>query len=181
VTSRDRLVQGYAQALFAVAEAEGQLDQVEDELYRFGKVVGSRSDLRDALTDPRLPADRKKAVLEELLGTKASPHTVGLLGFLIDRGRARDLPKIIDAVAEVAAERRRKQLAEVRAAVPLDATHRERLAAALSRATGRDVELKVIVDDAVIGGVVATVGDQVFDGSIRRKLELAREQLSRAR
>ena len=81
----------------------------------------------------------------------------------------------------MAAERRRKQLAEVRTAVPLDASHRERLAAALSRATGREIELKAIVDEAVIGGVVATVGDQVFDGSIRRKLELAREQLTRAR
>jgi F-type H+-transporting ATPase subunit delta len=181
VADRDALVQGYAQALFAVAEAEGQLDQVEDELYRFGKIVESRSDLRDALTDPGLPAERKKAVVVDLLGGKASPHTVGLLEFLIDRGRARDLPKIIDAVAEVAAERRRKQLAEVRTAVPLDAAHRERLAAALSRATGREIELKAIVDEAVIGGVVATVGDQVFDGSIRRKLELAREQLARAR
>ena len=181
MASRDALVQGYAQALFAVAEAEGQLDQVEDELYRFGKIVESRSDLRDALTDPGLPADRKKAVVADLLGSKASPHTVGLLEFLIDRGRARDLPKIIDAVAEVAAERRRKQLAEVRTAVPLDAAYRERLAAALSRATGREIELKAIVDEAVIGGVVATVGDQVFDGSIRRKLELAREQLARAR
>lgn len=181
MASRDGLVQGYAQALFAVAEAEGQLDQVEDELYRFGKIVESRADLRDALTDPGLPADRKKAVVEELLGGKANPQTVGLLEFLIDRGRARDLPKIIDAVAEVAAERRRKQLAEVRTAVPLDAAQRERLAAALSRATGREVELKAIVDDAVIGGVVATVGDQVFDGSIRRKLERAREQLARAR
>src|SRR5439155_597656 len=117
----------------------------------------------------------------DLSGGKASPHTVGLLEFLIDRGRGRDLPKIIDAVAEVAAERRRKQLAEVRTAVPLDAAHRGRLAAALSRATGREIELKAIVDEAVIGGVVATVGDQVFDGSIRRKLELAREQLTRAR
>ena len=181
MADRDALVQGYALALFAVAEAEGQLDQVEDELYRFGKIVEARSDLRDALTDPGLPADRKKAVVADLLGGKASPHTVGLLEFLIDRGRARDLPKIIDAVAEVAAERRRKQLAEVRTAVPLDAAHRGRLAAALSRATGREIELKAIVDEAVIGGVVATVGDQVFDGSIRRKLELAREQLTRAR
>ena len=181
MATRDQLIQGYAQALFAVAEAEGQLDQVEDELFRFGKIVESRSDLREALTDPRLPAERKKAVIEDLLGKKVRPRTVGLLGFLIDQGRARDLPKIIDAVAEVAAERRRKQLAEVRTALPLDASHRARLAKALSKATGRDIELKVIVDDSVIGGVVATVGDQVFDGTIRRKLELAREQLARTR
>jgi F-type H+-transporting ATPase subunit delta len=62
--------------------------------------------------------------------------------------------------------------------VPLDGKRRERLAAALSDATGREVELKVIVDESVVGGVVARVGDQVIDGSIRRRLELARERLS---
>ena len=72
-------------------------------------------------------------------------------------------------------------VAEVRTAVPLDGGRRDGLAKALSEATGKDVELKVLVDPSVIGGVVARVGDQVFDGSIRRKLELAREQLVRAR
>lgn len=178
---RDRLIQGYAQALFAVAEAEGDLEQVEDELYRFGKTVESQPELRDALTDPALPLDRKRAVLEELLGDKASPHTSNLLTFLVEQGRARDLQRIVTALAEVAAERRRKAVAEVRSAVPLDEDQRARLAEALSKATGKDIELKVLVDPGVIGGVVARVGDQVFDGSVRRKLEIAREQLTRAR
>jgi len=181
MSERTRLVQGYAQALFVVAEAEGDLPQVEDELYRFGKAVEANGQLREALTDPRLPAERKKAVLQDLLGAKASPRTVSLLGFLIDQGRAKDLPKIIEALAEVAAERRRRQVAEVRTAIPLDAKHRERLAKALSKATGKEVELKAIVDSQVIGGVVARIGDQVFDGTIRRKLEFAREQLTVSR
>jgi F-type H+-transporting ATPase subunit delta len=181
VETKDRVIQGYAQALFAVAEAEGELDQVEDELFRFGKTMQSRPDLREALTDPKLPADRKKAVLQELLGKKASPHTLSMLGFLIDQGRTRDLPKILEALSEVAAEQRRKQVAEVRTAVPLRDEQRKRLQEALSKATGKDVELKVLIDPTVIGGVVARVGDQVFDGTIRRKLEMAREQLSQAR
>lgn len=178
---REALVRGYARALFAVAEAEGDLDQVGDELFRFGKSVEGQPELRQALTDPALPADRKKAVIEDLLGKKASRHTVTLLGFLVDQGRVKDLPRIIEAVAELAAERRRGAVAEVRTAVPLDAERRETLAKALSEATGKDVELKVLVDPSVIGGVVARVGDQVFDGSIRRRLELAREQLGRVR
>jgi F-type H+-transporting ATPase subunit delta len=178
---RDRLIRGYAQALFAVAEAEGDLDQVGDELYRFGKTIEARPELRDALTDPSLPADRKRAVLEELLGGKANPHTLNLLIFLVEQGRARDLQRIVTALAEVAAERQRKVVAEVRSAVPLDEDQRARLAEALSKATGKDVELKVLVDPSVIGGAVARVGDQVFDGSVRRKLEIAREQLTRAR
>ena len=177
--TQDSIIRGYAQALFAVAEAEGELGQVEDELFQFGKILESRPGLREALADPQLPLDRKRALLEELLGGKASRHTVSLLGFLIDQGRAKELPKILDALAEVAAEQRRKQVAEVRSAVRLTAEQRKRLQAALSKATGKDVEVKVVVDPTVIGGVVARVGDQVFDGTIRRKLEMAREQLAR--
>jgi F-type H+-transporting ATPase subunit delta len=137
--------------------------------------------LREAMTDPLLPADRKKAVIEELLGDQASRHTVSLLGFLVAQGRGKDISRIIEAMAALAAERRRKAVGEVRTAVPLDARRRDQLAKALSKATGKDVELKVLVDPSVIGGVVARVGDQVIDGSIRRKLELAREHLARVR
>ena len=179
MAERESLIRGYAQALFAVAEAEGELEQVEDELYRFGKAVEKQPKLREALTDPALPADRKRSVIEELLGEKAIRHTVSLLGFLVDQGRAKDLSRIIEAMAELAAERRRKAVAEVRTAVPLDAKRREQLAKALAKATGKDVELKVLVDPSVLGGVVARVGDQVFDGSIRRKLEMAHEQLAK--
>jgi F-type H+-transporting ATPase subunit delta len=181
VAERESLIRGYAQALFAVAEAEGELEQVEDELYRFGQAVQKQPKLREALTDPSLPGDRKRAVVEELLGKKSSPHTVGLVAFLVEQGRAKDLPRIIETMAELAAERRRKALAEVRTAVPLDAKRRGQLAKALSKATGKDIELKVLVDPSVIGGVVARVGDQVFDGSVRRKLELARQQLAQVR
>jgi F-type H+-transporting ATPase subunit delta len=180
VADRDRVVKGYAEAVLAVAEAEGNLDSVEDELYRFARTVERQTDLRDALTDPALPADRKKAVIQDLLGTRANPQTVGLLGFLVEQGLARDLTRVVDALAELAAERRQRSLAEVRTAVPLDAERRRRLTEALSTATGRTLELKVLVDDSVIGGVMARVGDQVFDGTVRRKLELARQQLGQA-
>jgi len=181
VAEKDRLIRGYAQAIFAVAEAEGDLEQVEDELYRFARTVEREGELREALTDPGLPPERKKAILEDILGQRANRHTVALLGFLVDQGRAKDLPKIMDALAEVAAERRRQVVAEVRTAVPLDEERRRELAEALSNATGKEVALKALVDPTVIAGVVARVGDQVFDGTIRRKLDLAREQLTRAR
>jgi F-type H+-transporting ATPase subunit delta len=181
MADRDRLVTGYARALFAVAEAEGDLDRVEDELYRFARAMETDPRLREALTDPQLPADRKRSVVTDLLGRRANPHTVRLLGFLVESGRGRDLQRIVEKLAELAAERRQQAFAEVRTAIPLDAKRRERLTQALARATGRTVELRVLVDPAVIGGAVARVGDEVIDGSIRRKLELAREQLGRAR
>jgi F-type H+-transporting ATPase subunit delta len=181
VAARDRLIQGYARALFSVAEAEGSLDDVEDELFRFGKTVQADPRLREALTDPALPVENKKSVIRELLNEKASPHAVALLGFLVEQGRVKDLPRIIEALVELAGQQRRRAVAEVRAAIPLDQAHRARLAEALEHATGKDVELKLLVDPSVIGGVMARVGDQVFDGTIRRKLDMAREQLSRVR
>jgi F-type H+-transporting ATPase subunit delta len=179
VPGPDERVQGYAQAIFQIAEAEGALEAVENELYRFGKAVEQQSQLRDALTDPALPAERKKAVIDDILGDRASKHTVSILGFLIDQGRTRELGGIIDELARVAAERRQRAVAEVRSAIPLDDEHRRRLTEALERATGKKIELKVLVDPSVVGGLVARVGDQVIDGTIRRRLELARERLRR--
>ena len=82
---------------------------------------------------------------------------------------------------QVAAERHERSVAELRSAVPLDEEHRRRLAEALREVTGKEIELRVLVDPSVIGGVVARVGDQVFDGTIKRKLQMAREQLVQAR
>ena len=176
--ARDEATRGYAQAIFAVAEAEGALDQVEDELFRFARTLEAEQQLREALTDPGLPADRKRALLHDLLGERTNPQTESLLGFLVEQGRARDLPSIVDELAELAARQRQSSVAEVRTAVPLDDERRGRLERALATATGRTVELKVVIDPSVIGGVVARVGDQVIDGSVRRRLELARERMS---
>jgi len=178
VARKKEAIRGYAQALFSVAEAEGVLDEVSDELFRFSRTVEQQPELRQALTDPKLPAERKGAVLEDLLGERANTHTLNLLGFIVEQGRARELEAITSEFVELAAERRRHAVAEVRTAVPLDKERREKLAQALSEATGKDVELKVIVDPSIVGGIVARVGDQVIDGSIRRRLELARERLS---
>ena len=171
-------IRGYAQALFSIAEAEDALATVEDELFRFARAVETENSLRESLTDPALPAERKKAVLKEILGERASPHTVSILGFLVEQGKARELTQIVDELVSLAAERRKAAVAEVRTAVALSDKQRDDLAKALERATGKTVELKVVVDPSVVGGVVARVGDQVIDGSIRRRLELARERMS---
>ena len=176
--ARTEAIRGYAEALFSVAEAEDALDVVEDELFQFARALEGQRELREALTDPALPAERKRDVLADVLGDRVNPHTVNLLGFLVEQGRARDLPAIVDELVAMAAERRQAAVAEVRTAVPLDGEHRERLAEALGRATGKKVELKVVVDPSVVGGVVARVGDQVIDGTIRRRLELARERMT---
>lgn len=180
MAGKDALVRGYAEGLFAVAEAEGELGAVEDQLYAFAKALEGQTQLREALMDPALPAENKKGLVRDVLGDRANPHAVNAIGFLIDQERAREISAVVQALVELAAERRAHQLAEVRSAVPLDGDQRARLAEALSRATGRQVEVKVVVDPTVVGGLVAKVGDEVFDGSVRSRLDEARGRLTRS-
>lgn len=175
--TKGALIGGYAQAMFAVARAENVLSTVEDELYAFGKALEHHTALREALTNAALPAVNKKAVVRDVLGERANPVTVGLLGFVIEAGRGREIPKIVDELTRMASAEREHVLAEVRTAVDLSADQRERLAHALSRATGHQVDVKVVVDPSVVGGVIARVGDEVFDGSIASRLEDARQAL----
>ena len=173
----DELVHGYAQALFNVVRAEGELDRVEDELYRFGKVLESNHELKQALSDKSIDKEQREKVLQELLADKVSPHTLGLLDFIVAQGRARQLPQILSELSAMAAEERHAVVGEVRSAVPLDADQRKKLAKALSQATGKRVEVKVIVDPSLIGGVFAKIGDTIIDGSVQRRLQQLREQV----
>ena len=175
----DMLVQGYAEALFRVVQAEGELDRVEDELFHFGKLLEKNHELKQALSDQGIDKSQREKVLDELLSDKVSPHTLGLLSFIVGQGRARQMPQILDLVSKLAAEARQSVVAEVRTAVPLDDAQQAQLAESLSKATNKNVTLKVMVDPSVLGGVVAKVGDTVIDGSIKRRLDQLKEQVSR--
>ena len=167
----------YAAALLEIAKAEGNLDTVEDELFRVARTIESNEDLRSTLTDQAIPIDRRQKIVEALLDGKASPVTTALVSFVVGAGRSRNLPEIIDLLVARAAEERREAVAEVRTAYPLDDDHRQKLADALSKATEKHVSLKVIVDPTVMGGVIATIGDTVIDGTIRHRLDQLRESL----
>ncbi|MFN2589106.1 MAG: ATP synthase F1 subunit delta [Actinomycetota bacterium] len=173
----DELTHGYAEALFRIVQAEGEVDRVEDELFRFGKLLESNHELKQALSDRSIEKDQRQKVLGEILSGKVSPHTLGLLQFIVAQGRARQLPQILEELSDLAAEARRAVVAEVRSAVQLDRPQREQPAEALSKATGKKVEVKVLVDPSVIGGVVSKVGDTVIDGTVRRRLEQLKEQV----
>jgi F-type H+-transporting ATPase subunit delta len=160
----------YAEALFNVARAEGTLAEVEDELFRFSQTLQGNDELRNALTDASMPAARRQQIVEDLLGGRASPTTVALVSLVVGTGRARELPRIIKRLVEMSAAEANKEVAEVRSAVPLTNDQRDRLAKALEDATGKQVEVKVVVDPSVLGGIVAQVGDTVIDGSVRRRL-----------
>ena len=172
----DDRTSAYARAMFDVARAEGDLARIGDELFRFARALESSDELRNALTDPHLPASRRQQIVEDLLGGKAHPTTVALVGMAVGTGRARELPAIIDSLVAMSAAESNKAVAEVRTAIELTEDQRTRLADAIGKATGKQVDVKVIVDPTVLGGIVTTVGDTVIDGSVRTRLERLKQQ-----
>ena len=173
----DARIDGYARGLFEIARAEGTIDEVEDELFRFARSYESSEQLRHALTDELVPIERRQAIVEELLGGKSTPTTAQLVSMVVGSGRGRDLPAIIDRLVARAADSKDEAVAEVRSAVDLTADQQDRLKAALANATGRSVNLKVVVDPSVLGGLVATVGDTVIDGTVRTRLDQLKSRL----
>ena len=178
MVDKDALVRSYAEALFRLAEAEGELDAVERQLFAFAALLERETRVRDALVDPSLPPENKKQLIADTLGEHANPLALNLLGFVIELGRAREVGRIVEALAVVVAATRERAVAEVRTAVALDEARAKKLTDALSKAAGRPIEIRVIVDPDVLGGVLARVGDEIFDGSVRTRLQEAREQLT---
>ena len=175
--NNDAVIDGYARGLFEVALAEGTLDEVEDELFRFARSYESSEELRSTLSDEQIPPGTRQAIVEDLLGGRATPTTTQLVSMVVGSGRSRDLPAIIDRMVQRAASSKHREVAEVRSPVELTPDQQERLTAALANATGKNVNLKVIVDPSVIGGLVATVGDTVIDGTVRTHLDQLKSRL----
>ncbi len=173
----DSRIEGYARGLFEIARAEGTIDEVEDELFRFARSYESSDELRNALNDEQIPAAKRQSIVEDLLGGKVTGTTTQLISMVVGSGRTRDLPAIVDKLVARASTSKNLAVAEVRTAVALTADQQTRLAAALANATGKEVNLKVIVDPSVLGGLVATVGDTVIDGTVRTRIEQLKSRL----
>ena len=167
----------YAGALFAVAMAEGPIDEIDDELFRVAQVIRGNDELRDRLADPHIPMATRQQVIVDLLDSKAQPTTVNLVAMVVGNGRVRDLPAIVDAMVAMAASEASKEVAEVRSAIALTEDQQTRLAEALGKATGKQIDVKVIMDPSIKGGLVAQIGDTVIDGSVRRRLDQLRNSL----
>lgn len=165
-------------AIFLVAEADGALDQVEDELFRFARTIAREPELRAVLTDRGLDTDRKQALLNGLLDGKVQDATKRIAEALVITPRGRTLENGLEDYAALAADVRSRTLATVTTAVPLDEGQRERLAASLSAQLGHQVQLQIEVDPQVVGGVVVHIGDEVIDGSTRHRLAEARRRLA---
>lgn len=173
----DALEQLAVGAVVAGAENAGRADQVEDELFRFERVVAGTPDLRDALTDRRATVEAKTQLVQSLLEGKTAPETLRLARQAVLASRGRRFDRVLDTYQSIAETRREQLAAIVTSAVDLDDTQRGRLVAALASQYGKAVHVNVIIDRSVIGGIRVQIGDDVVDGTVLRRLEGVRRQL----
>ncbi len=174
----DALEQLAVTALVIAADARGQLDDLEDQLFRFSRLVAAQPDLRVALSDPFVPPEGKYELLNSLLQGKVAEVALRLIGEAAAYPRGRSLEKSLEEYVRLAAERRQRVIAVVRTATELSVRQRGRLAAALAGAYGHEVQLNVILDPQVVGGLAVQVGDEVIDGTVASRLETVRRRLA---
>jgi len=165
----------YADAVLAIARAEGATAAVESELSRFTDALRGSEDLAKALADPSTPAPVRMQIVDDLLAGKVSNATLSIIALLVANGRGGDIPAVTESFLAAAAGSRGEAIAEVRSAVPLTDDQKQRLAAALKQQTKTDVSIRNIVDPSVVGGIVTQIGDTLLDGSVRTRLNQLRE------
>jgi F-type H+-transporting ATPase subunit delta len=164
-------------AALDAAEARGELDGVEDELFRFGRIVGGDAELSRILSDRTAPVTGKAALLDGLLAGRVSPITAMLLRNHLTGRTIGHAENVVERLSEAASTRRGQSVARVTTAVPLTDAQERRLAELLGRLYHRPIGLQVVVDPGVLGGLVIRVGDEVIDGSIAHRLEAAGRRL----
>ncbi|WP_433350008.1 F0F1 ATP synthase subunit delta [Microtetraspora malaysiensis] len=165
-------------AASAEAEGQGRLDDVEDELFRFGRILAANPELRRTVNDATVPGDRKRELLSSLLSGKVAPTSLRLVTQLAAYPRGRSLESGLDEFGLIVAQQRERLVGVVRSAIPLDATQRQRLAAWLRATYGRDVHLNVEVDPKVLGGFSIRIGDDLIDNTIAGRIEEVRRRLA---
>jgi F-type H+-transporting ATPase subunit delta len=168
-------------AALSIIEQAGRgraFDELEDELFRFGRVVSAEPELRIALSNPFFPAQRKRELLDALVGGKVTEPTMRLITQSALQPRGRTLDVSLEEYARLAAERRERLVAEVRVAIALTATQRRRLAAALAASYGHAVHLNIVLDPRVIGGMSVQIAGERIDGTVASRLAGLRRRLA---
>ncbi|MGH9302865.1 MAG: ATP synthase F1 subunit delta [Acidimicrobiales bacterium] len=172
-------IRGYGEHELESVPRPDQLDEIEDELFRFSRIVEQSGELRTALSSTESGIAWRVALMEEVLAGKVTPESLHLCCYVLRAGRVRDVVGALGYLVDLAAEERGRRVAQVRAAVELDAGERSRLEAALSRLVRRPVQLRITIDRSLIGGMDVAIGNTVIDGTVRHRLDQLRETLAK--
>lgn len=169
----------YANALADVALAQGAAEPTAQQLVGFGALYAESAELRNFLASPAVNREAKHRVIEKLLARSGGGKIVRNFLFIVaDKQRMHLLPEIIASFQEVVRQRQGVSEAQVSSAIELTAAQKKDMSATLERLTGRRVEAKFSQDPNLLGGAVVRVGDTIYDGSLRNKLNALRARLS---
>ena len=174
----DPINTAYACALFEMAQAEGVISRVEEELFRLRELLKNNPDLLEFLKDLNVRHEGKRKALSDLFQGRVHPLVLNALITLSDQDRAGRVLQVIEEFSASAASATQKVSGEITTAIPLDNATLNRLATELSRVTGKSVQLFQKVDPSILGGAIIKVGEQIIDGSLRRKLDQIKERLA---
>lgn len=164
------------EALLHSAREQGQLDTVEDELFRLGRVVAGDPEFEQALADKTATGESKRGLLGQVLYGKVTAVTEALASQAISRPEGMPADDL-DALSRQAAELQNRSVAVVTSAVELSDEQRTALGGKLAAIYGREMAVHVQIDPSVIGGVVVRAGDEVIDGSVAGRLDAVRRAL----
>jgi F-type H+-transporting ATPase subunit delta len=168
----------YARALLDVALAEADPAVVEQELAASAELFTGHAGLWKVMTNPAVPAPKKRAIVDSVLPRLGvTPVVQKTLQMLASRDRIALLPEIVDAYSSRLMDHQKVVRASVISAVPLPGESVKRLERELAAITGRKVVMSAAVDPAIVGGLVTRIGSTVWDGSVRRQLQMIREKL----
>jgi F-type H+-transporting ATPase subunit delta len=173
--SRQR-VGGYATAIHEDLTAS-ELEELEDSLFRFARIVASTPELRAALVDRDLAPSARQGLVTQLLDGKVHASALLLIRYVVVGGRARDIVGTLDWLVEQTAKARGWRIARVRAAAPIDEAQRGELSDSLTRLAGAPVELQIVIDEALLSGAVIQIGDLQVDATARGRIDALREHL----
>jgi F-type H+-transporting ATPase subunit delta len=175
----DAIEQLAIEALTISAQLSGgsSLDDLEDDLFRFGRVIAGQPGLREALIGPADTA-AKQSLLANLLTSKVGAQSLSLITQLLTHPRGRSPQAALDLAAGIAARRREQLIAVVRVATELTPAQRQRIATALVNAYGQSVHVNVVHDPSVVGGMSVEIGDELVDGTAATRLAEVRRKLA---
>jgi F-type H+-transporting ATPase subunit delta len=165
-------------SLFGAAESENALDEVEDELFRFERILDSETSLTTLLDEQTVEGSRRVQLLDSVLANKVHPATRSLLEHAVTSERTHGITAAVHDLLDEAATRRERSVARVLSATELSEAQRTRLAAALSTMYGRRITVRAAVEPSLRGGLVVQVGDEVIDGSVLARLASVRAALA---
>jgi F-type H+-transporting ATPase subunit delta len=178
--TESEIIGTYARVLFDLANAADDVDGADKGIATVVETVEGSRELKDALADDSITAERKRAIMSELFAPVASPEAISVATIMIERGHLDLLGAVADAYRETAERERGIVIAEVTTAVPLTEELRASIASKLSAALDRPVTLRERVDAGIVGGVVVKVAGRVLDGSLASQLDQVRAALSTA-